>query len=422
MQVTSKDITQNPVAFYLIIISFIIPPCFYQMAPSSILNILSLWDKYIGVPVFLLCVLAIVGARKDLEVGDVILYYGYKIAATVIVTLAFSGTITGGGSFHHLRQLAAICFIAIALRRNYKLTVSRLTYILSALVILNFLTILAFPHGMYNDGNWENYLLGYDNGHAVVFMPSLLLSFEYAYLTRKYSLTVITWISVFASAAICKSGVTVAGLALLVFLLLLIHFPGVRKFLFNWKTVLIGITLVFVLIVILRMQENYSGLIMSVFHKDSTLTERTVLWDRAFAYIKDNPILGTGDNNRNNIKMFYIRSQNLAYAHNEVLDVLVRSGIIGLLLYLNCIIHTFATIKQRKDNHIKTWLAIMAAYWVMMLFESYSNYSFYYLYFVMIMLPRYEPVLDYKRKIIFRRRKLLAQKRKLLCTNRSFKC
>ncbi len=297
---------------------------------------------------------------------------------------------SGGGAFAHLRRLSIIWYLALCLKNNYKATVSRLSYLLTIMVVLNFFSILLFPHGMYEDDNWQNYFLGYDNGHVVVFMPALFFAIQHAHYKNRKLLLYINWFSVLASTLICRSGTTVAGLAVLIGILIMIYFPFVRKILFNWKTVLIVIAGIFFFIIILRRQEVFQDIMMKYLGKDSTFTGRIYLWDKALEVFQQNKWLGTGDSAEINTEIFTIFNQKLSYAHNEILDLLVRSGIIGLCIYMICIARTINIVRHNKDVHSKTWLAFMASYWLIMMFESYSSYFFYYLYFVMLIVPRYE--------------------------------
>ena len=384
-----RSFFKEPIFFYIIILNYFRPPCLNEISPAGLISFFSLWDKYIGIPVIILCIIAQIQDRKTM-IGDIATYYIYKIIGTIVVTFIASGAVTGGGAFHHLWTLSGIWYVVLALKYNYKQTVKRLAYLLSILVFINLLTIIIFPGGMYINGNYTNYFLGFDNGHIVVFMPTLFLTLENATLRKRYALMVSTWVAIIGSVIICKSGVTLVGVGVLIFLLCIIRFPAVRKYLFNWKTVAIVIIGVFLLVIVLRIQTNYRDFIMQYFGKDESFTGRTILWDRAFNYIKENPWLGTGDNTEVNLVMFKLNTQRIVYSHNEILDILVRSGVIGLVLYILCIIRTFRTIGKRWTAHDKTWLAIMASYWIMMLAESYSNYSFYYLYFVMLYCPRVE--------------------------------
>jgi len=243
-----------------------------------------------------------------------------------------------------------------------------------------------FPDGMYVlDDVRDNYFLGYDNGHIVLLLPALFFAAVYYGETGHKVLPFLVWISVLFSVMICKSATTVAGIAFLIIELIAIKYRVIRRYLFNRKTLLLFILAVFLVIIVFRLQETFSGII-SALGKDSTFTGRTLLWDRAFDSIKRYPFFGVGDNPDINIDIFTYGRQKLAYAHNEILDVLVRSGIIGLLLYLFVVVRSVSFNKQVRND--KVWLAFMAAFWLMM-FESYSNYTYYYLYYVLLIYPRF---------------------------------
>ena len=391
MKLKAKAFFTEPILFYIIVINYLKPDSFSNIGlPDTIVRISAIWDRFFGILVVFLCLLAMLKNHTN-KIADVIVFYGYKIIGTVLVTYMATHVLSGGGAFAHLRKLSIIWYLALALKYNYKETITRMTYLLTIMVAINLVSILLFPHGMYEDDNWQNYFLGYDNGHVVVFMPALFFATQHAYYTNKKRLLLINWMCILVSVVICRSGTTVAGIAILAFILILIHCPAIRKVLFNWKTVFIIISGVFVFIIILRKQEAFQGLMMKYLGKDSTFTGRIYLWDKALEVFQQNKWMGTGDSADINTAIFTLFNQELSYAHNEILDLLVRSGIIGLSIYIICVARTIYTIRNYKDLHSRTWLAFMASYWLIMMFESYSSYFFYYLYFVMLISPRYWP-------------------------------
>ena len=225
----------------------------------------------------------------------------------------------------------------------------------------------------------------------VVLMPALYFSWLDAHYRKRKLIMSVTWISVYAGALICRSATTLAGLAALIAILVLIYVPAIRRFLFNWKTVLAVIIAVFAFIVVLRRQEVFQDILMRYFGKDTTFTGRIYLWDAALNAFKLHPWFGTGDASTVYATLFTVGTQKLAYAHNEILDLLVRSGVIGLLLYVGCILRSVKLrVPTAMNRSNKVWLAFMASWWLSMMFESYSNYAFYWLYFVVMICPRFE--------------------------------
>lgn len=387
MSLKVKTFFKNPILFFLIMVTFLKPEGLLAIAPESLARFFAVWDKLVGLPVALLCILALLQDRHPL-CGDLVLYYGYRMLATVLTTWLATGLITGGGAFHQLWMLSAVWFLALSLKYNFHKTIDRLAALLAILVLANLATIMLFPNGMYHDVNVNNWLLGYNNGHIVTYMPALFFSYQYWYYRKKRLLPLLTWGAVYLSVFLTHSTTTKIGLLILLVLALVILIPGFRKYFFNWKTVAFIVAVVFFGIVISRGNGFFRTHVVSFLNKDSSFASRRTLWNRAIQSFRLHPWLGTGDATKTNVSLFKL-VQDHAFAHNEILDVLVRTGIIGLLLYLNCIFRSIYTLKGKKDRHSKMWLSFMAAYWVAMMFESYSNYSFYYLYFVMLLFPQY---------------------------------
>lgn len=412
MSLRTRSFFINPVFFYLILLFCFIPESFSHIGiPGAVVQIVLLIRKFIGVPIIVLCLLVSMKTLKK-DLGDVLLFYAWKIIGTIAVTFVLTKSITGGGAFEQLRRMATIWFIGIAMHYRYQDTVRRLTYVLTFLVVVNLITMLAFPHGMYVDDNWQNYFLGYDNGHIVVFMPALLLAERDAFFRKKNTLLIINFVCIYISVFICRSGATLSAMAVLLVLLIAIRFQLFRRLFVNGKFVLAAVAAVFIFIVILRGQEVFAPLVTKYLGKDLTFTGRTFLWDKAFEIIRKYFWFGEGDSSAVNTSTFTLHTQQLAYAHNEILDILVRSGVIGLVLYMVCIVRSVACVKGHKDMQAKIWLAFMGSYWLAMMFESYSNYSFYYLYFVMLLMPRFERRLE---------KKYRAEKNAKLWTKRSLK-
>lgn len=387
MSLKVKTFIKNPILFFLILVTFLKPEGLLAVAPERAIHFFAVWDKLIGIPVALFCILALLQDRHPL-CGDLVLYYVYRMIATVLTTMLATGLITGGGAFHQLWTLSVAWFLALSLKYNFQKTIERLSILFLILVLANLATILVFPEGMYHDGNVNNWLLGYNNGHIVVYMPALFFSFQYWHYRKKRLLPLLTWGAVYLSIFLTHSTTTKISLLLLFVLAVAILIPGVRKYLFNWKTVAVVVALVFFGVIVSRGNGLFSTYVVSFLNKDSSFAARMTLWDRAIQSFKQHPWIGTGDATKTNVKLFALE-QNHVFAHNEVLDVLVRTGIIGLALYLNCVFHSIYMLRGRIDSQSRMWLAFMAAYWVAMMFESYSNYTFYFFYFVMLLFPRY---------------------------------
>ncbi|MBO6791588.1 MAG: O-antigen ligase family protein [Dinoroseobacter sp.] len=84
-----------------------------------------------------------------------------------------------------------------------------------------------------------------------------------------------------------------------------------------------------------------AGLIQDAFNKTSTLSGRTLIWEHARLLILERPVLGYGMNSvwgtsLGNVEGIYY--WDVPHSHNLAIEVLLRSGFVGLLLMLWCIL------------------------------------------------------------------------------------
>ena len=84
-------------------------------------------------------------------------------------------------------------------------------------------------------------------------------------------------------------------------------------------------------IVVLRLQELFSFLIVDVLHRDLTLTTRTIVWDKAFDVIESAPIFGYGLEESVTAQ---IRFGTVESSHNYFLDQIYYGGVVALCLLM----------------------------------------------------------------------------------------
>lgn len=82
-------------------------------------------------------------------------------------------------------------------------------------------------------------------------------------------------------------------------------------------------------VVVLRLQELFSFLIVDILHRDLTLTTRTVVWDKAFDVIESAPLFGYGLEDSVTAQ---IRFGTVESSHNFFLDQIYYGGVVALCL------------------------------------------------------------------------------------------
>lgn len=253
------------------------------------------------------------------------------------------------------------------------LKISSLVFL--TLCFINLITILLYPTGMYHDILYTtNWFFKYDNTHIFMFYPAILISYictQYNNDNNKfYKIIFIFQIIIILSCIfICKSATSMVAFVLIMFYLLFSKKIDKISWM-NPKSYLLVYIVIFVLFVILRIQNIFSWFIVDILGKDLTFSTRTYLWDSIIEYIKLKPILGYG------IEDTYIFRNKLGslfytHAHNTILDVTYKAGVIGLLLHFITLIFPINKLNANKKSKLSKFISIIfLGLFLMMNFEA----------------------------------------------------
>jgi O-antigen ligase len=210
---------------------------------------------------------------------------------------------------------------------------------LDILVLINFLTIVAFPGGLYKIQSYQAtpytcWFLGYKNPQVRFLLPYIALSLARNIIQhgRLSQLTYIRLgIAVFTTLFL-KSTTGLVGTVLFFTLLYVFNSTGhgffnkVMTRLLNIRMVFVVASVISVLFILFNFQNNLSFLIVNVLHKDLDLTDRIYVWENVIPYIRRSPIIGNG-------VLHAILSRKLigaSHAHNYLLNTLYNGGLVSL--------------------------------------------------------------------------------------------
>lgn len=215
-----------------------------------------------------------------------------------------------------------------------------LNFIFSILLFLQIVSVFYIKAGHVVFEYIENdytYLLGTDNYSAFATIPMLgaILFFEYK---RKSLFSRVK--KVFLCLGLCASyvytgAVTAAIMSVVTVLAYII--TKYNKFLlkfFTIKKVAVFCVLVLFLIMAFDIQNHMLWLLKLVGKsaKATTLNSRTIIWEKAFNIIKQNIIFGIGELSVEQVEGYAL--YGMGHAHNLILDLLLKSGIVGTISYL----------------------------------------------------------------------------------------
>lgn len=215
-----------------------------------------------------------------------------------------------------------------------------LNFIFSILLFLQIVSVFYIKAGHVIFEYIENdytYLLGTDNYSAFATIPMLgaILFFGHK---RKNLLSkakkVILCLGLCASY-VYTGAVTAAIMSAVTVLAYII--TKYNKFLlkfFTIKKVAVFCALVLFLIMTFDIQNHMLWLLRLVGKsaKATTLNSRTIIWEKAFNIIKQNIIFGIGELSAEQVEGYAL--YGMGHAHNIILDLLLKSGIVGTISYL----------------------------------------------------------------------------------------
>lgn len=210
------------------------------------------------------------------------------------------------------------------------------------ILIINLFTILLFPGGIYITGQDENYFLGFDNTHCVVYYLAITVGFLRDRIRAgdsnriKISRQTVVIISiVHICTLICKSGTSLIQLAMFDFLVVF-SYRSRKVFRLNFKkAIIVNLLFSFFLIFEFAKRGNrwISFIAVNVLHKDPTFTSRIYIWEKAKYYIARNIWIGYGwDIDAARARL--LTAHEHYHAHNQYLTDLFYGGIPMLLLLL----------------------------------------------------------------------------------------
>lgn len=270
--------------------------------------------------------------------------------------------------------------------RNNKVFLEKLIfYFLSVLIIINFLTIILFPHGLYSTGligeTTQNWFLGFKNTQVIYLLPFIALS--EMMLKRRDRVIYVYGIYFLAliSAVLIQSGTTLVGI---ITFEVICHIVANRKLshLLSTRVYFWISLLLFISIPILRLQEIFSFVIVKWLHKSVNLTGRTYIWDQTLLYVRHHPLLGWGYQTPTFRNMMY-NANSLVSAHNQMLEYLFEGGAVLLCLYVYILYKIARRIDAVQGVNWGICSALFIATQVLLITEVHVEIAFYIVYFIM---------------------------------------
>ena len=327
----------------LLTLLLIVFPFFKPDIVVSFPNINILFCVYLLVSIV---VIAINYAKKNRLSFFLIMYFIYVIIA-IFSTFINDGNILKA-FFDFLQNIGIIMLVELYSKNDTKKLFKVFLILFYFYTIANTISFIIYPQGIIQTEITKApiYLLGIDNRFAFTYLPGVCIVAIYELLSKQ-KLTKITYfyllLTYFTFIYFWSAGALVAESLMILFFFLLykkIHIKPTNYFYFS----IIG----FISLVFLRIQNLFKFLIVDILHKDLTLSSRTLLWDKSIDIIKDNLFIGIGVQ-KNNVM---INNISAYHSHCYYLNILLQSGIFGLLSFLTVIYISLRELSKCKNDMI----------------------------------------------------------------------
>lgn len=305
-------------------------------------NKLSKFIKYIFVIEFIYLLICFINNRSGIGSPDI---------STALIAVTLSGCL----DIFDREESNRICNV--------------LMIVFAILIIINFISIIIFPYGMYTDTirNFrDNYFLGFKNQHIYYFFSYIAFSSRNQFFSKRKGgfsyFNSFMYLIMFVSVLISKATTDMIALGTIAVSMFL--FKKRRPFNPIW---ILGISmgLSFVLIAS-PFQNSIATVLDTYFDKDGSLLHRISIWKMALLEIMKSPFSGNG-----NIDIPVNWTWNVGQCHNKYLDLFFVGGIIYFACFTVMLVivcrYAYLISKYTKFNH---YVYLLYGYFIVYIVEA----------------------------------------------------
>lgn len=291
---------------------------------------------------------------------------------------SFLSTVIGSHNLYlflgaNYASLGMCLLFAICLEKDPAVLIESFS-VLEIFVYINLITVLVYPEGMYNNGMYDyNWFLGYKNSQIRTILPILSMSLINSYKKFGY-ISFKTWTlicAVIITMLRIHSATAVVGIFVFLFILLMFHQTGKKlpKFV-SLKNGVLATVILFLLIIVLKLQDIFQYLIVNILGKDLTFTSRSSYWDYTLLLIRQQPIWGYGYFSGDDYAKLF-SNRYMTHPHNYIMYILMSGGLVLLAVVFWGYWNANKTLEAYSDDVCnKIILFTLFSFLIMGLMES----------------------------------------------------
>ncbi|MDO5151580.1 MAG: O-antigen ligase family protein, partial [Oscillospiraceae bacterium] len=308
-------------------------------------------------------------------------FFGVNILFTVLNDMTLS-SYTDSVLTLYLRVFLYIIWIDYSIRKNKETFLDIHFYITSGLYLWQLYYQIVNParFGVAAiSGNYQNLMLS-DNFLGYIFVPYMVLVCVRSYHKKgRLTFTAILMLAM-CVLSIVKSQAGAGMVGVIFFAVAVLYFEWLEKWNKRkknkqtsvWKFYLIYLVF-FIGVVVFNMQYLASDFLVNILHKDISFTGRTAIWAVALETILSKPFWGYGTmpDGRTLAVNIALTSGSYHSAHNYFLELLIETGIWGLLIYVYILVVVARQIYAMRNRYLSNVLGTgMLAMFLMYISEG----------------------------------------------------
>jgi len=148
-----------------------------------------------------------------------------------------------------------------------------------------------------------------------------------------------------------------------------------HKFLYSFNLYWILAFVFNYLIVFQQVYLRFQNLLTQILKKSITLNGRSLIWERVMFYCAKSPVIGYGYEQRSAT----IAKITMSHAHNLLLEILYRGGVIGLTLFVCSLFSIGKRLKRNRDHRLASFLGVIIATFICFSSVEWAFYRYPYL-------------------------------------------
>lgn len=263
-------------------------------------------------------------------------------------------------------------FVSYGFKYSFKNIITALKYILTTLILINFITICLFPGGMYVNTSSRmtaNYFLGIDNIHILYILPFWFCIYLEKKIYNKFNcITLIVLLMSVLSIIMCWSATTIIGASIIGGYFLISKIINSKK-IFNPITYAITYAFIWIEVIFFNIQKYFSFIIETLLKKNLSFTGRVKIWNLSIRRIIKKPFLGYGVEN-DALRNIVI---NGSHAHNFILEMLYQGGIVLLSVFIFISYLVIKKLQKFYEHPFSKFFSIaLFSFFIMMIMEAYT--------------------------------------------------